>query len=97
MKLFEKIKEKLSKKTTKFLIGAMAFAVPATLSVPAHAAGETVGDVSSITGQITTALTSAKGDFVTALGAVVVVAVGFFIVKFVVKQVIGYFAKIASK
>ncbi len=96
MNLLQKIKEKFSKKTTKFLAGAMAFAVPATLSIPAHAA-ESSGDISSITGQITGALSSAKGDFVTALGAVVVVGVGFFIVKFVVKQVISYFAKVASK
>lgn len=66
-----------------------------SISSIAYAEGDT--DISSITSQITTALTSAKSDFVTALGAVVVVAVGFFIVKFVVKQVISYFAKIASK
>lgn len=94
MQLLKKIKEKFSQKSTKFLVGAMAFAVPLMSGVPAHAEGT---DVSTITGQITTSLTSAKTEFVTALGAVVTVALGFFVVKFVVRQVIGYFAKIASK
>lgn len=94
MQLLEKIKEKVSQKCTKFLVGAMAFALPVIASVPVHAEDT---DITSITGQITTALSSAKSDFVTALGAVVVVALGFFVVKFVVKQVIGYFATVARK
>lgn len=94
MQLLQNIKEKFSQKTTKFLVGAMAFAIPVISSVPAHAVDT---DITGITTQITTALSAAKTDFVTALGAVVTVALGFFVVKFVVKQVIGYFAKVASK
>lgn len=68
------------------------------VSTVAHADATATDDgVSAITGQITTGLSSAKTEFVTALGAVVVVALGFFVVKFVVRQVIGYFAKVASK
>lgn len=92
------LKEKCSSKVARIIVGCSAFSGVVMSSVVAHA--ETVADdngVGAITGQITTGLTSAKTEFVTALGAVVVVALGFFVVKFVVRQVIGYFAKVASK
>lgn len=99
-KFLTNIKEKCSTTFGKALIVTSTGVGASMLSVVAHAEGEAVaGDsgVSAITTQITTGLTSAKTEFVTALGAVVVVALGFFIVKFVVRQVIGYFAKVASK
>lgn len=88
------LKTKCSNTFTKAMVATSTGAGALMLGVSAHAEDT---DVSAITGQITTGLTSAKTEFVTALGAVVVVALGFFIVKFVVRQVIGYFAKVASK
>lgn len=88
------LKEKCSTKFAKTIVGCSAFSGVLMSSVVAHAEDT---DISGITTQITTGLSSAKTEFVTALGAVVVVGLGFFIVKFVVRQVISYFAKIASK
>lgn len=88
------VKEKCSTTFGKALVATSTGAGALMLGVSAHAEDT---DISGITGQITTGLTSAKTEFVTALGAVVVVALGFFVVKFVVRQVIGYFAKVASK
>ena len=92
--LFSNLKEKCSSKIAKTIVGCSAFSGVLMSSVVAHAEDT---DISGITTQITGGLSSAKTEFVTALGSVVVVALGFFIVKFVVRQVIGYFAKVASK
>ncbi|MDG5857069.1 hypothetical protein [Clostridium beijerinckii] len=94
-KFLMNVKEKCSTTFGKALVVTSTGAGALMLGVSAHA--EDTSDISGITGQITTGLTSAKTEFVTALGAVVVVALGFFVVKFVVRQVIGYFAKVASK
>jgi len=92
--MLKRIKSTLKANFVKLSFGATTTGALLLNSIPAHAADT---DISGITSQITTSLSSSKTEFVTALGSVVVVAVGFFIVKFVVKQVISYFAKIASK
>lgn len=95
MKFLRPLKEKCSTAFGKALVATSTGASALMLTTVSAHAEDT--DISGITTQITTGLTSAKTQFVTSLGAVVVVALGFFIVKFVVRQVIGYFAKIASK
>lgn len=64
-------------------------------SVPAFAEGGT--DTSTVITGITEGLTTGKADFITALTAISGVAIGFFVVKFVVKQAIKYFSTIANK
>ena len=54
-------------------------------------------DTSTVITGITDGLTSGKSDFITALAAISGVAIGFFVVKFVVKQAIKYFSTIANK
>ena len=54
-------------------------------------------DISTVTDSVTTAISSSKSDLVAAIGAVVAVGVGWFLVKYVVIQVISYFKKVASK
>lgn len=54
-------------------------------------------DSSTVITGITDGLTSGKTEFVTALAAISGIAIGFFVVKFVVKQGIKYFSTIANK
>lgn len=56
-----------------------------------------VDDSSTVITGITDGLTSGKTEFVTALAAISGIAIGFFVVKFVVKQGIKYFSTIANK
>lgn len=96
--MFEKFKTKVKENIAKVALGATTTGALLLNTVIAHAEDPVAGtDISGITGQITTSLSDSKIQFVTSLGAVVVVAVGYFIVKFVVKEVIIFFAKVASK
>ena len=54
-------------------------------------------DTSTVITGITDGLASGKSDFITALASISGVAIGFFVVKFVVKQGIKYFSTIANK
>lgn len=60
-------------------------------------AAESDSGVGTVTDSITSALSASKGDFLTAIGGVVAVAVGFFVVKYIIVQVISFFKKVASK
>lgn len=53
--------------------------------------------ISTITSSLVDALTSSKSDFITAVSGVVGVAVGYFIVKFIVNQVVNFFSTVAKK
>ncbi len=75
---------------------AAAFIATSISSIPVFAAEGDSG-ISTVTDSVTSAITASKSEFVTAIGAVVAVGVGWFLVKYVVMQVITYFKKVASK
>lgn len=74
---------------------AAAFIATAVSSIPVFAVDDS--GISTVTNSVTSAITASKSEFVTAIGAVVAVGVGWFLVKYVVMQVITYFKKVASK
>lgn len=86
------MKEKFLSVKNKIVLGVPV--VMALSPLMAHAEGS---DIATVTNGVTEALSGAKGDFMTALGTVVGIGVGFFLAKYVVLQVINYFKKVASK
>lgn len=71
--------------------------VASALTTVSAFAAEGGSDSSTVITGITDGLTSGKTEFVTALAAISGIAIGFFVVKFVVKQGIKYFSTIANK
>lgn len=92
--IFNNLKDKADKAYFKAYVLACTGVSTLALSTVAHAED---ADITTVTSSVTTGLTASKADFATALAAVVGVAVGFFILKFIVKQIVAYFAKVASK
>ena len=88
----KKLFSKLKNKADLVAIGTVCLTTLST--IPAFAEGT---DISTVTGSVTSAINASKSDFVTAIGAVVAVGVSWFLVKYVVMQVITYFKKVASK
>lgn len=89
-KFLEKIKSNKVKAITLASTGLTTL-----MCAPVFAEGSS--DSASVITGITDGLTAGKADFVTALAAISGVAIGFFVIKFVVKQAIKYFSTIANK
>lgn len=90
----EKIKNFLMSAEGKALMLSSGVVGALSVGQNAYAEGESI---STITTSLTDALTSSKADFITAVAGVVGVAVGYFIIKFIVTQVVNFFSTVARK
>lgn len=91
----KKLLSKIKNFSNYSFVFACALVATVLGSVPAFAEGGS--DISTVTSSVTSAITASKADFVSAIGSVVAVGIGWFLVKFVVMQVVNYFKRVASK